>query len=261
MATSDKIKLLEDFKALLLDWERIAGSYDTDATERAAARSRINRDKSVVRQIVIEAHCLKRLTIGPPPALGGLIVRDVDPFAVIFDPPYGRSVISVIMDMLDEAIGVLEAEPEGTEQDQPQRPLMNATVVKNYAFVAMPMDPKDHRLADVLDAIKEAARRCDVQAERVDEPASNDRITDRILESIRKAEFVIADLTDSRPNVYFEAGYAHGLGKTPIYIAREETKLEFDLKDYPVIFFKSFRELKDELERRLRGIAASQRAT
>jgi hypothetical protein len=27
-----------------------------------------------------------------------------------------------------------------------------------------------------------------------------------------------------------EAGYAHALGKIPIYVAREGTKLEFDLK-------------------------------
>ena len=70
-----------------------------------------------------------------------------------------------------------------------------------------------------------------------------------ILESIQKAEFVIADLSHARPNVYFEVGYAHGLGKIPIYVASSDTKLEFDLKDYPVIFFKGLRELKDGLER------------
>jgi hypothetical protein len=78
-----------------------------------------------------------------------------------------------------------------------------------YAFIAMPMDPDDHTLVDVLEAVKEAAARCDIHAERVDEPQSNERITDRILESIRKGEYVIVDLTNSRPNVFFEAGYAH----------------------------------------------------
>ena len=33
------------------------------------------------------------------------------------------------------------------------------------------------------------------------------------------------------------------------------TKLEFDLKDYPVIFFRGMKELKDALEKRLRGLA------
>jgi len=68
-------------------------------------------------------------------------------------------------------------------------------------------------LVDVLDAIKEAARNCGIHAERVDEPQYNERITDRILESIRKAEYVIVDLTASKPNVFYETGYAHALGR------------------------------------------------
>lgn len=124
----------------------------------------------------------------------------------------------------------------------------------NYAFIAMPMDPEDHALIDVLEAIKEIANKCGVQAERVDEPQSNERITDRILESICRAEYVIVDLTNSRPNVFFEAGYAHGIGKTPIYFAKQSTKLEFDLKDYPVIFYKNLKELKELLGKRLRAL-------
>ena len=124
----------------------------------------------------------------------------------------------------------------------------------DYAFIAMPIDPDNKDLEDVLDSIKEACRRCGVNAERVDEPPSNERITDRILESIRRAEFVIVDLTNSKPNVFYEAGYAQGQGKTPIYVARAGTPLEFDLKDYPIIFFKNMKQLKDGLEHRLRGL-------
>ena len=126
-----------------------------------------------------------------------------------------------------------------------------------YAFIAMPMDPDDHNLVDVLDALKEAALRCGIHAERIDEPETNERITDRILESIQKAEHVIVDLTYSRPNVFFEAGYAHALGKIPIYVARQGTKLEFDLKDYPVLFFKNLRELKEAVENRIKGLTAN----
>lgn len=126
-----------------------------------------------------------------------------------------------------------------------------------YTFIAMPMDPSDHALIDVLDALKEAALRCGLRAERIDEPETNERITDRILQSIQKAEHVIVDLTYSRPNVFFEAGYAHALGKIPIYVAKEGTKLEFDLKDYPVLFFKNLRELKEAVEKRIKGLTAS----
>ncbi len=78
-------------------------------------------------------------------------------------------------------------------------------IQKGYAFIAMPINPSDAQLDDVLDTIKASANRCGIRAERVDEPQSNERITDRILESIRKAEYVIVDLTNSRPNVFYEA--------------------------------------------------------
>ena len=123
-----------------------------------------------------------------------------------------------------------------------------------YAFIAMPMDPDDHSLVDVLYALKEAALHCGIRAERIDESESNERITDRILDSIQKAEHVIVDLTNARPNVFFEAGYAHALGKIPIYVARQGTKLEFDLKDYPILFFKNLKELKDVVKRRINGL-------
>jgi len=128
-----------------------------------------------------------------------------------------------------------------------------------YAFVAMPIDSDDHQLVDVLEAIKTAAADCGIIAERVDEVESNQRITDRILESITKAEFVIVDLTKERPNVFFEAGYAHGLGKVPIYVARAGTTIHFDIKDYPIITFRNMRQLKDGITKRLLALTGERR--
>lgn len=115
-------------------------------------------------------------------------------------------------------------------QDE-RAPQVHQEVQAGYVFVAMPIAAGD--FDDVLDSIKEACQRCGLTAERIDEAQSNERITDRILESIRKAQFVIADLTGSRPNVFYEAGYAHGIGKVPIYIARDGTKLELDPRTIP----------------------------
>jgi hypothetical protein len=136
---------------------------------------------------------------------------------------------------------------------------IEAAVQIGYAFVAMPIDKDDHQLVDVLDAIKVAATTCGISAERVDEAESNNRITDRILESIAKAEFVIVDLTNERPNVLFEAGFAHGIGKIPIYVAREGTTIHFDVKDYPVIQFRNMKELKDGITRRLIALSKQRR--
>ena len=128
------------------------------------------------------------------------------------------------------------------------------TFVRGKAFIAMPMDSIDPLLDDVLDAVKETARNLGIHAERLAEPASNERVTDPILASIRSAEFVIVDLTYAKPDVYYEAGYAQGVGKVPIFLAREGTEIGSDLKDYPVIFFANIRQLKLGLERRLQGL-------
>lgn len=245
MDPEDKIQRLEMFKQLLAAWEQ---------RHEPAVRSKINQEQTWIRREVMEAGCFHTLTIAPPPAVGGLVMRNIDPFDLIFNPPYLRSMVPTVIDMIDQTIGVLRTDPTDSTSDKLEVQV-DADVQKGYAFIAMPIAPDDPQVEDVLDAIKEAAKRCGIHAERVDEPQSNDRITDRILESIRKAEYVIVDLTGARPNVFYEAGYAQGLRKTPIYVAREGTKLEFDLKDYPIIFFRGMKDLKDSLERRLRGLA------
>ncbi len=246
MSTDETIERLNHFKRALEQWQT-SGSRDA-----SSVRTYINQNKAQVRREVIEARCFRTMTISPPPMIGGLVMRNVDPFDHIFQPPYLKSLVPIVIDMIDETIGVLNS---GGPPESKETAVVQETIQEGYAFIAMPMDPEEPALVDVLDAIKDSADRCGIKAERIDDLDSNEKITDRMLESIRKAEYVIADLTNSKCNVFWEAGYAQGIGKTPIYVARSGTKLEFDLKDYPVIFFKNMKELKDGLEKRLRGLA------
>jgi hypothetical protein len=129
------------------------------------------------------------------------------------------------------------------------------------AFIAMPIDRSDPNLEDVLEAIRDAARRCKIDATRIDDDQSNERITDRILKAIESAQFVIVDLTKERPNVFYEAGYAQGIGKTPVYIAREGTTVHFDVKDYPIIMYRNMTGLKEDLITRLSSLHKKRRAS
>jgi len=243
----DRIAALNDFLGLLDEWEK---------THSNQIRAAISRTKQTIQREVLEAGCLHTLTISPPPAVGGMIMRGINPFSMIFEDIYGQSLIPQVRDMTNQTIGVLEDWKANPPQEKQERnePELNLQIQQGYVFVAMPIGPANP-FDDVLDAIKEACTKCGLNAERVDEAQANERITDRILESIQKAEYVIVDLTESRPNVFYEAGYAQGIGKLPIYVAKQGTQLEFDLKDYPVIFFGSYRELKQGLEARLRGLA------
>lgn len=103
------------------------------------------------------------------------------------------------------------------------------------------------------DAIRPACRSCRWLAERVDSTEHNDSIIDRIVEMIRIAPFVIADLSDGNQGVYYEAGFARGLGRDVIYLVREGTPVHFDLSGVNQIRWQTVDDLRVKLENRILG--------
>jgi len=67
---------------------------------------------------------------------------------------------------------------------------------------------------------------------RVDQTFTNKGITDEIKAGIRRAQFTVADFTGQRQSVYFEAGFALGLGREVIWCCRKDDlkNLHFDIK-------------------------------
>jgi hypothetical protein len=242
MEAEAAIERLENFIRLLDEWDKKPSRVSRDA---------ISRERAAVEAILNKAACSVRLDIAPPPAIGGLVMRNVNPFTVMFNPPHNMNILGTIRDAIHHAIGVISSGgfPKIRESSGSR-----GTTDNSYAFIAMAIDAEDKSLVDVLDTIKDATSKLGIRAERVDEQQSNTRITDRILSSIQQAGFIICDLTGNKPNVFYEAGYALGLGRLPIYIARKGTNLQFDVKDYPVIFFESMRELRDGLTARLQSL-------
>lgn len=109
---------------------------------------------------------------------------------------------------------------------------------------------------DVFDSCKDACQKYRFEAERTDESASSEPILPRILNGIRNSAFVIADVTELSTNVFYEVGYAKGLGKEVILIAMKGTELPFDLKDLPILFWETQRDLKKGLEERIKGVVS-----
>ncbi len=62
-------------------------------------------------------------------------------------------------------------------------------------------------------------------------------IMEQIWEGINKAKFVIADLTGRNPNVYYELGLAHTVGKRVILLAQNMNDVPFDLQHLRVIIY------------------------
>lgn len=95
---------------------------------------------------------------------------------------------------------------------------------------------------------------------RIDEQDFSDKIDDRILSEIRKSRFIVADFSHgdkgARGSVYFEAGFAKGLGLEVIFTCRAKNPGEphFNTRQYPHIVWKNADDLRTKLARRITAI-------
>src|SRR5262249_40164003 len=72
---------------------------------------------------------------------------------------------------------------------------------------------------------------------RIDRTEHNNRIDDEIIAAIRQTKFLVADFTNNRGGVYYEAGFAKGLGREVIWSVRNDhlRKVHFDTRQYNFI--------------------------
>ncbi len=83
----------------------------------------------------------------------------------------------------------------------------------------------------------------------------NNKICDEIVAEIRKSRFVVADFTGQRGGVYFEAGFAMGLGIPVIWTVRNDQieQVHFDTRQYNHIVYDTPEDLKQKLCNRIRA--------
>ena len=125
--------------------------------------------------------------------------------------------------------------------------------IEGLVFVGMAFDVASD-ISDTYQAIKRACFRLGFNAIRVDDEQDSGPIPVKILRGIEDAEFLIFDLTVERPNVYYELGYAHGVGnraKEIALIAKRGTKIHFDVAHLGIMFYESAINLENILVPRL----------
>ena len=123
----------------------------------------------------------------------------------------------------------------------------------NRCFIAMWFDPE---MDDVYsEGIEPAVKEADYECVRVDREPHNDKICDRIIAEIRRAKFIVADFTEHRGGVYFEAGFALGMGIPVIWTCRKDqlAKSHFDTRQYNHVVWSTPEDLREKLLDRIQA--------
>jgi hypothetical protein len=105
---------------------------------------------------------------------------------------------------------------KGWEQLQP------TAGIPGKCFVAMSFDEKLRKPVWEEGIEPAVGIDCKMNPVRIDLVPHNDNIVDKIIAEIRTCQFMVADFTGHKAGVYFEAGFAKGLGRPVIWTCRED---------------------------------------
>jgi hypothetical protein len=94
------------------------------------------------------------------------------------------------------------------------------------------MSPFEAKFEPVFDSIKTAGSSAGFRTLRAKDIWENSAVIQDIFSLIFKAQIVVCDFTDKNPNVFYEAGIAHTLGKHVVPITQSATDIPFDLRHH-----------------------------
>lgn len=134
------------------------------------------------------------------------------------------------------------------------------TEVPRDADLVAVMMPFEARFDAVYGALGEAVDAAGLECRRADDIWENDHIMDDVISLIWRARVVISDLSTKNPNVFYETGIAHSLGRDVIQIAQSIDDVPFDLRFLRTVVYLSNNEgladLKDQVRMRLSNLLA-----
>ena len=117
------------------------------------------------------------------------------------------------------------------------------------AFVLMPFSDEMTEVYDGL--IRPALEEAGYDVIRADDLEHQQNILKDIVVSIETFDLIVADLTGSNPNVYYEVGLAHARARPTVLLTQDIDLVPFDLKPYRVIQygrdFTAAKSLSDKL--------------
>jgi hypothetical protein len=127
-------------------------------------------------------------------------------------------------------------------------------VDQSLVAVMMPFTPQ---FEPVFDAIQRAATACGGTATRVKDIWEHSTIIQDVFSLIFRAQVVVCDFTGKNPNVFYEAGIAHTLGKVVVPITQSHEDVPFDVRHHRYLHYlgngEGLAKLTAELTAKLAG--------
>lgn len=111
----------------------------------------------------------------------------------------------------------------------------NQPEIKTDVFVLMPFNEEMNNIYN--NHIKELGKKLSLNIQRADDYYTSKPFMKKVWDGICASELVIADCTQKNPNVFYEIGIAHTLGKKVILIARSEDDIPSDIKQFDIILY------------------------
>ncbi len=128
----------------------------------------------------------------------------------------------------------------------------------NLVSVMMPfMNEFNH----VYSALQHASAQLNLKCVRADDIWEEDAIIQDVVNLISRAMVVICDCSGKNPNVFYEAGIAHSIGKEVILIAQSHDDIPFDLRHLRCVYYlpnsEGYQKLAGDVAARIRTIIST----
>jgi hypothetical protein len=115
------------------------------------------------------------------------------------------------------------------------------------------MMPFDARFDAVYECIRQSAHVVGLHCRRADDIWENPKVIQDVVSLIDRSRIVVCDCTGRNPNVFYEAGIAHTLGREVILITQNNEDIPFDLRHLRFVHYLNNGEGRARLATALEG--------
>lgn len=130
-------------------------------------------------------------------------------------------------------------------------------VKPGLVFMIMPFN---HEATSVYWSCKEAVGPLGLELRKSDDEYVAEDLLRHIIKLILSSEYIIANLDGKNPNVFYELGIAHSLGKRTILIASlPPSEIPFNVSNRNIIFYQDAGDLGDKLRKVFRVLMDGER--